>query len=147
MPEIRVRAAALLVRDDEILLVKHRKKGAEYWLLPGGGVEYGETIESAVCREVLEETGLKIRAGDLLFISESIPPDRHRHVLNLYYRGDITGGQIRIGDDQPLVGVEFVPITEIPHLDLRPPVHREILDCIQNPEVKRRLSLGNRWDS
>jgi len=143
----RIRVAVLIRTGDNVLLVKHCKYGASYWLLPGGGLEFGETIEECARRELLEETGLEVTMGDLLFVSESIPPDLHRHVVNLYYEGEVRGGELTLGDDDVLAGVEYVPIDTLPTLDLRPPVTREILDYLCHPDNSRRVSLGNRWDN
>ncbi|MFN8371995.1 MAG: NUDIX domain-containing protein [Anaerolineae bacterium] len=54
----RQRAAAVIVRDGFLLVVKRVRSHKRYFVLPGGGVEDGETIEEACVREVLEETGL-----------------------------------------------------------------------------------------
>ncbi len=54
------RAGAIIIRDNRMLLIHRRKYGKEYWVLVGGGVEEGETIEQALEREVGEETGLTL---------------------------------------------------------------------------------------
>ena len=48
MKEPRIRVSGILTKDDKILFVKHRKKGEEYYLLPGGGVDFGETFETPI---------------------------------------------------------------------------------------------------
>lgn len=50
-----------------VLVVQDRKRG--YWMLPGGYVNHSETEEEAVAREVLEETGLKVKVGNQMFYS------------------------------------------------------------------------------
>ncbi len=142
----RIRVAVLLRKGGQVLLVRHQKPHSTYWLLPGGGLEYCESIEQCARREMMEELGLQIQLGDLVYVSESIPPDRHRHVLNLYYEGAITGGELRLGDEEVLAGAEFFPIDRLEEIDLRPPIARELTAYLKDPARRGRISLGNRWD-
>ena len=50
--------SAVLRWDDQILLCRHEKPGKEYWLLPGGGVDGGESLVDALHRELFEEIGI-----------------------------------------------------------------------------------------
>ena len=56
-----LRVCAALIREGVILMVRHVHDGRDYWTLPGGAVEAGETLEQAVLREVREETNLSAR--------------------------------------------------------------------------------------
>lgn len=141
---IRIRVAVTIVRDSKILLVQHEKHGRRYWLLPGGGLEYGETAAECGARELMEETGLEVQVGDLFFISESIPPDGHRHVLNLYYQGMYRGGTIVVGQDDVLRDAQWVDLADLPHLTLYPAVTREVLEALEGHIPQR--SLGKRWE-
>jgi len=55
----RVAIRVLIVQDDKVLLVK--EKDDEWWALPGGGVDHGETVESALIRETKEELGVSAK--------------------------------------------------------------------------------------
>ena len=81
-----------------------------------------------------------------MYVSESIPPDRHRHVVNLYFEGKVLGGRLAVGDEKILVGAEYVPIDRLAALDLRPPIQPELLDYLRHPAEARPLCLGNRWN-
>ena len=57
--EPRIRVSAVLRWSDRILLIRHEKPGrGEYWLLPGGGVNSGESLVDALYRELEEECGI-----------------------------------------------------------------------------------------
>ncbi len=58
MARTAVRVSALIFRDDKILLFHRFRDGNEYWVIPGGGVEEGETVEEALQRELWEETSI-----------------------------------------------------------------------------------------
>lgn len=75
-PRVSARAVVLNTRA-EILLVRHRDQKREFYVLPGGRVEPGETSAEAVRREVLEETGLSVRIGELRWVREYLP-QRHQ---------------------------------------------------------------------
>jgi 8-oxo-dGTP diphosphatase len=58
---------AAIIRDNSILMVRHCDAEREYWTLPGGAIESGETPQEAVVREVREETGLVASVSRFLF--------------------------------------------------------------------------------
>src|SRR3990172_3953051 len=64
---MKSRVCGMLVSNNRILLVKHRKSGDNYYVIPGGGVEAGESNEEGVVREFFEETGLVVKVEKLLF--------------------------------------------------------------------------------
>lgn len=142
---IRIRIAVVLKQDDKVLMVQHKKNGKKYWLLPGGGLEFGETIEHCAKRELMEETNLDIDIGELLFINESIPPDNHRQVLNLYYSATLRNGTLRIGNDIALNDVKFVDISNINNLTVYPNIRKELLDYLSGRDISK-ISLGNKWE-
>lgn len=80
----QVRAAAL-VRHAGHLLV-HQAEGEDFWTLPGGRVEVGETAEATVVRELEEELGVAVVPRGLRFVAEHFfDYDGHRyHELGLY---------------------------------------------------------------
>src|SRR6202171_3592962 len=73
-PQLRV--AAIIVRQKQILLVEHRKRGQRYWVLPGGRLEGHETLDAALRRELKEELGLDGRVGRLAVVWGRPAPDR-----------------------------------------------------------------------
>ena len=143
---VRIRAAAIIVQDERVLLVKHAKDGRAYWLLPGGGVDFGESLSEALVRELEEETQLDIRPGALVLVNDSIAPDGERHVVNLCFTADIVGGTLGVGEDPRVVGVEFVPIEDLSGLTLYPAFNQELATACRENFPHRAEYLGNLWE-
>jgi ADP-ribose pyrophosphatase YjhB (NUDIX family) len=125
----RLRVGGLLYRDDSLVLVRHEKDGRTYWLLPGGGVEAGETMEQALRRELAEECGLRsMPAGSPVALAESIAPPRdgsRRHVVHVIFALPLPDASTLLPSRDPAVrAVRVVPRTELAELDLRPPIGR-----------------------
>lgn len=98
---LRVRVCGLCWQNDNLLVVSHRGLSANgFWAPPGGGLETGETLENALVREFLEETGLHIRPGHFLFGCEFLHPPLH--ALELFFDATITAGTLRVGNDPEL---------------------------------------------
>lgn len=144
IPTTRISVIAI-TDEQKILLVRHRKGSRQYWVLPGGRLEYGETFKECAIRELKEETGLDIEVEKFLFISEAIAPDRSRHIVNIYLKAKIVGGTMRLGNEPVLAGVEFIPLKELEHSTLFPPIGRVILDSLPNGFGKGIQYLGNLW--
>lgn len=132
----RIRVAALMLVDGKVVLVRHRAGASTYHLLPGGGVDYRETLEAAVSREVSEETGLQVSVGRPLFISDTIAPDGPRHVVNITFMAHVTGGAITDKPEDPRVeAVDLVAPEGLLGLDLRPPMAEAIVRALAGQVV------------
>jgi ADP-ribose pyrophosphatase YjhB (NUDIX family) len=110
-----VAVGGLAVVDGAVLLVRRGKPPeAGRWTIPGGRVEVGETLAEAVERELLEETGLDVRCGELRGWVERILPGYHYVILDF----DITV----VGSCTPVAGgdavdVSWVSLGEVASLD------------------------------
>lgn len=99
VPTPQLAVGAVVLDDQRRLLVVRRRDepAAGRWSVPGGRVEPGETVRGAVRREVAEETGLEVEAGDLLWFVE-LRGDEHHYVV-LDFAATVRGGELRAGDD------------------------------------------------
>ncbi len=94
----RIRAAALIIKDDSILLVQHvhPDTGEVWWVPPGGGVETADSsVFDCARRETFEETGLDVKLQRIVYIREFVDEENKAHNLELFisstsYSGDLT---------------------------------------------------------
>ncbi|MDR1778661.1 MAG: NUDIX hydrolase [Clostridiales Family XIII bacterium] len=93
----------VIISDGEgrILLVKQCHEDRDIWMAPGGAIEAGENSQQAAAREVLEETGLRIRVGRLLWHIEEVSPARGQRFVN-YFLAEPSGGAATLGTDPEL---------------------------------------------
>ena len=143
---VRIRVGVLIWRDGEVLLVRHEKGGRSYWLVPGGGVDAGETMVEAAEREIREETGYVIEVGRLLLVCEAIDPKAGgRHIVNAVYSGTVRGGTLTVGVDKALRDAMWQPLTALVELQMYPPIGAELLACCTENGGGPVRVLGNTW--
>lgn len=135
----------MIRNNSEILLVRHRKGTRQYWVLPGGRLEYGETFYECAVRELKEETGLDVEVDNLIYLSEAIAPDRSRHIVNVYLTAHVIGGTMKVGNEPVLAGVDFVPLEELERCTLYPPVGKKLLEQLPGGFKPGIEYLGNLW--
>jgi 8-oxo-dGTP pyrophosphatase MutT (NUDIX family) len=148
----QMRIAGLGFRDGHVLV--HRAVHEPFWTFPGGGAEIGETSEQTLVREMVEELGVQVRVGRLLWMVENFfrYEGRDWHELGLYYLMEIpptfpfASGPIihRVIDGDSELEFKWVPATvqSLQALDI-PPYF--IADHIDNlPEAPRHLVWDDR---
>lgn len=111
-----VAVGGVAVREGALLLVQRgTDPQSGRWSIPGGHVERGETLASAVEREMLEETGLRVRCGPFLGWAERLGPGYHFVILDFTVSLDDDGAAVAGGD---AADVAWVPLAEVPSLPL-----------------------------
>ncbi len=129
--EPRIRVSAVLHWRGSILLCRHEKPGKEYWLLPGGGVNSGESIVDALQRELAEEIGIDedVPVEGPVAIVDSIAPQRSlagKHVVHIIFAGDLTGRSLEAvrSEDAAVRGHRLFSVDELDGIVLHPPIQR-----------------------
>lgn len=129
-----VGVGGIVFQGDKVLLVKRGKEpGLGKWSIPGGAVEVGETVKSAIQREIEEETGLFVEVLDLIEIFERIIPDLQGRILYHYvlldYWCGIKGGQLKAQSDADEVG--FFPVASLKTVNLPQETEQVILKAYE----------------
>lgn len=114
-------ATGIAIRDGRLLLVASRypNQAQPLWNLPGGRQQRGELLVETVVREFYEETGLRVHAGELAYVSESY--DGEKHFVNATFLAYPERAQLVEGSDElrvtpegdHVVAVEWVPLGEV----------------------------------
>lgn len=134
---MQVKVRALIWHDDRVVVARESRRGEPHLSLPGGRPDRGERLMDALEREVLEETGLHIKAGRLLYVFESVNGSFGTQDLNLVFAA-AAGEPV---DEEAVVLVE--PGDPDP-----PVVFPPILDAIaeDRPGPAAARWLGNVWE-
>ena len=105
-------AGAIIVKDDQVLLVKRaHPPRIGWWCFPAGFMEWNEHPEQTALREVHEETGLEIRLTSFFEVYSGDDDPRTNAIL-LLYLADIIGGELQASDDAEEVA--FFPLDNLP---------------------------------
>ena len=131
MSEPRIRVSAILRREGRVLLCRHEKAGREYWLLPGGGVNAGESLARALQRELTEELGIEedLPLEGPVCLVDSIAPTSsasRKHVVHVIFAGHLGGRSLEAvtSQDAAVRGHRLFAADELPAVPLHPPIQR-----------------------
>jgi 8-oxo-dGTP diphosphatase len=129
--EPRIRVSAILRWKGRMLLCRHEKPGKEYWLLPGGGVNSGESLVDALRRELAEEIGIHepLPVEGPVAIVDSISPTQSfaaKHVVHLIFAGDLGGRSLEAvtSKDAAVRGHRLFEVNDLDGIVLHPPIQR-----------------------
>jgi ADP-ribose pyrophosphatase YjhB (NUDIX family) len=109
-----VGCGAAILRDGRLLLVKRlRAPEAGHWSLPGGKVDFGESIADAVRREIREEVGLEIELGASLGLVEMIGID-DQHWVSPIFLAHAAEGEARNNEPEKIEAIAWVALDAPP---------------------------------
>jgi ADP-ribose pyrophosphatase YjhB (NUDIX family) len=127
----RIRVSAILRWQGRVLLCRQEKPGKEYWLLPGGGVEAGETLTEALRRELREELGIEAHTQfeGPVALADSISPRgsiERKHVVHVIFATDLSHRSLDDVEtrDVAVRGARLFSPDELEDIVLHPPIKR-----------------------
>jgi len=138
---IRLNVAAVIVRDDKILLVEFNDETGLHYNLPGGGVEFGESVYDALRREVLEETNAELESiGHMLMAWEYIGTKQEykygeAHKLALVFPCTLKKNSephFPPNPDLHQTGIRWVKLDDLPTIPLIPDIAQSLLALLRS---------------
>ncbi|WP_421378811.1 NUDIX domain-containing protein [Bacillus salacetis] len=135
---IRVRAGALIIQDQSILLAKFEDENGVHYNLPSGGVEKGESTAEAAVREAKEEAGVEVTVEQLAFIYEYAPHQNDNLYgttpnLSLFFDCRINNGSkpsLAETPDLHQIDVEWIHLSELNSVTLYPKIQKYIQEYV-----------------
>jgi 8-oxo-dGTP diphosphatase len=145
----RLRVSAILRWQGRVLLCRQEKPGKEYWLLPGGGVDGGETLIEALRRELREELAIEadVQFEGPVAIVDSISPreDPHKkHVVHIIFAADLSHRSLTDVEtrDAAVRGARLFSGDELEDVVVHPPIKRFLARWQPGDPA---LYLGSLW--
>lgn len=140
---------AVVTSGDKLLVMKRNKFGKEYYTLVGGGVELDEDQETALRRELAEETGLQVGGVKLVFVEEAEAPYGTQYVYWCEYLG---GDPVLAMDSEEAVintagqntyEPMWLPIADLPNVNfLSTSLKAELISALQNGFPNEPIKLN-----
>jgi 8-oxo-dGTP diphosphatase len=139
--KIGLRPATIVIQDERVLLVSSKYKDEEFYLFPGGGMEFGETIKEAAVRETFEETGVKVKIKDLFHVNEYIySEDWNKRSVSMFFIAEVVEILEPTTDDEGKIKeVRWIKLSELDNYDIKPKRIVEMIKSFSNLENPREF--------
>lgn len=139
---------AMIIDNNELLLIKRIKKDITYYVFPGGGVEEGETFLEALNREVLEEINIRIKYPEKLYQENSETSTNH------FYLCEYASGEFGISNGPEYTSLEYqdkgqyipvrIPIDQLANYNIVPHIVRDLLIKDLNNKSFNSITFDNK---
>lgn len=134
-PNSIVAAASAIVTNDLGEILVHRRTDNDLWALPGGGMEFGESIADTVVREVYEETGLRVSPNYVVAVYSdpmhvfAYTDGEVRQEFSVCVACDIVDGELKISDESK--ELKFVNPRDVEILAMHVRIRARIVDYLK----------------
>lgn len=114
-PQVRVGVGVMIYRGNNILLgLRKGAHGEGTWALPGGHLEFGESIENCAIREVMEETGLTISNITKIDFTNDIFEKENKHYITIFVKGSCESGDPKLMEPNKCIKWQWFSLDNLP---------------------------------
>jgi len=134
MSKVRISAKAIIIQDGHLLVIRNRDSSGDWYTLPGGGQERGETLTAALNRECLEEIGSGVTVGRIRFVRDYIAKNHEfaaeddSHQVEVMFECQLTSAPgLGAKPDSMQTGVEWLELRDLSNHRLYPKALQRLL--------------------
>ncbi|MBA4851003.1 NUDIX domain-containing protein [Emticicia sp. BO119] len=118
---MKIRPAVVIIENEKILTMHYRYGGQDVYNLPGGNLEFGESLTLALTRELEEELGITVGIGELTMVGEVHFPDLQKQTIHFVFEGNILAGKPKLNPQHTsALAVRWLNIDELSTVNLYP---------------------------
>ncbi|RZT16409.1 NUDIX domain-containing protein [Fictibacillus sp. BK138] len=154
MYKIRSSVKALIIHNHHLLTIEKQSSDSKKYIMPGGGQDFNETLSDAVARECMEELGVKVEAGKLLWVREFIsknhisdqPMDDQGHIVEHIFEAFLEEIPERFDPMEPdstQTGVVWLPIDQLSEINYYPKELIPMIQGINSGESTLKVYVGD----
>jgi ADP-ribose pyrophosphatase YjhB (NUDIX family) len=148
MNTVRLSVKAIIVRDGKLLVLRCRDAEGDWYMLPGGGQEHGETVHEALRRECVEEVGYDVRVDRLRYVRDYIAKNHEFaaeegdvHGVELMFECEIASGDgVPTLVDRGQIDTAWIPLADVASSRLYP---KTLAPLLASPPCDEAVYLGD----
>ncbi|RFS16161.1 NUDIX domain-containing protein [Emticicia sp. C21] len=128
---MKIRPAVAIIENEKILTMHYRYGGQDVYNLPGGNLEFGESLTLALTRELDEELGIKVEIGELMMVGEVHFPEPQKQTIHFIFEGQIIKGTPLLNPEHTsALAIRWIDIKELSSVNLYPNITKNLKEYL-----------------
>ncbi|RYU93548.1 NUDIX domain-containing protein [Emticicia agri] len=144
---MKIRPAVAIIENEKILTMHYQYGGQDVYNLPGGNLEFGESLTLTLARELEEELGIKAEIGQLMMIGEVHFTDAQKQTIHFVFEGSISEGTPMLNPlHTSALAIRWLSLEELSSINLYPNITKSLKDYLSgNLQDKYIGKLDQTW--
>lgn len=128
---MKIRPAVAIIENEKILTMHYQYGGQDVYNLPGGNLEFGESLTLALTRELEEELGITIEIGELMMVGEVHFSDPQKQTIHFIFEGKIVEGNPMLNPEHTsALAIRWLSIKELSNVNLYPNISKSLKEYL-----------------